>query len=106
MTERKNEARWLNKYQRWQINVQKDGRRKHFIVAKPAPKARLKQKNRLIAGFAEIANNLTSASPNYMSNSWPRKNCSKANPAATCVNTNILAPAIFYQCLVPKKCKT
>ena len=30
MAERKNEARWLEKYQRWQINVQKDGARKTF----------------------------------------------------------------------------
>ena len=30
MNERKNEARWLEKYQRWQINVQKDGKRKTF----------------------------------------------------------------------------
>lgn len=30
MADRKNEARWLEKYQRWQINVQKDGARKTF----------------------------------------------------------------------------
>lgn len=30
MSERKNEAKWLEKYQRWQINVQRDGRRKTF----------------------------------------------------------------------------
>lgn len=41
MAERKNEARWLDKYQRWQINVQKDGRRKTFYSSKTGTKGKI-----------------------------------------------------------------
>jgi len=41
MAERKNEATWLNKYQRWQIKVQKDGKRKTFYSKTPGTKGKI-----------------------------------------------------------------
>ena len=41
MAERKNEARWLEKYQRWQINVQKDGARKTFYSKTTGTKGKI-----------------------------------------------------------------
>lgn len=41
MTERKNEARWLEKYQRWQINVQRDGHRKTFYSRTPGTRGKI-----------------------------------------------------------------
>lgn len=41
MTERKNEARWLEKYQRWQFNVQRNGRRKTFYSKIPGTKGKI-----------------------------------------------------------------
>lgn len=38
---RKNEAVWMEKYQRWQINVQKDGQRKSFTSSKPGKKGKI-----------------------------------------------------------------
>ena len=49
MSERKNEAKWLEKYQRWQINVQRDGV-KPFTAKHPAPKVKLTPKSRPING--------------------------------------------------------
>ena len=41
MAERKNEAKWLDKYHRWQINVQKDGKRKTFYSRQPGTKGKI-----------------------------------------------------------------
>lgn len=41
MSERKNEAAWIEKSQRWQIKVQKDGERKAFYSTKPGKKGKI-----------------------------------------------------------------
>lgn len=41
MIERKNEARWLEKYHRWQINVQRNGHRKTFYSKIPGTKGKI-----------------------------------------------------------------
>lgn len=41
MTERKNEARWLEKYHRWQLNVQYSNRRKTFYSRKSGIKGKI-----------------------------------------------------------------
>ncbi len=38
---RKNEARWIESRQRWQINVQNDGERKTFTSATIGPKGKI-----------------------------------------------------------------
>ncbi len=56
MSERKNEARWLEKYQRWQINVQKDGKRKTFYSKTPGTKGKIdaeKQADKWLKGGFE-----------------------------------------------------
>ena len=39
---RKNEATWLEKYRRWQINVQLDGVRRSFTSSMPGSKGKIK----------------------------------------------------------------
>lgn len=41
MSERKNEAAWIESRNRWQINVQADGVRKTFISSKPGKKGKI-----------------------------------------------------------------
>ena len=56
MAERKNEAKWLDKYQRWQINVQKDGKRKTFYSKTPGTKGKIdaeKQADKWLKGNFE-----------------------------------------------------
>lgn len=56
MSERKNEAKWLEKYQRWQINVQRDGKRKTFYSKTPGTKGKIdaeKQADKWLKGGFE-----------------------------------------------------
>lgn len=56
MNERKNEAKWLEKYQRWQINVQRDGKRKTFYSKTPGTKGKIdaeKQADKWLKGGFE-----------------------------------------------------
>ena len=56
MAERKNEAKWLDKYQRWQINVQKDGKRKTFYSKTSGTKGKIdaeKQADKWLKGGFE-----------------------------------------------------
>ena len=56
MAERKNEAKWLEKYQRWQINVQRDGKRKTFYSKTPGTKGKIdaeKQADKWLKGSFE-----------------------------------------------------
>ena len=41
MAERKNEARWIENRNRWQINVQKDGARRTFCSPIPGKKGKI-----------------------------------------------------------------
>lgn len=63
MSERKNEARWMGKYRRWQINVQRDGRRKTFYSSTPGTKGKItaeKQADRwLKEGYNSVAMRFT-----------------------------------------------
>ena len=53
MSERKNEAKWVENRQRWQINVQSDGVRRTFTDPTPGKKGKVKTERKADAWLKE-----------------------------------------------------
>lgn len=61
MVQRKNEARWVENRERWQINVQKDGQRKTFTDSTPGVKGKIaaeKKADKWLAQTVPLKENL------------------------------------------------
>ena len=57
MAERKNEAKWIESRERWQINVQNDGKRRTFTSSTPGKKGKIEAEKKADKWLTENTQN-------------------------------------------------